>query len=135
LSVGTPTDVKSTTIENPVYQVAIVETVPGDEIPAIVAPTVKDVVSDYFKDIPILVKVARCESQFRQVDSSGKTLRGIENGADVGVMQINEKYHLDRSKKLGLDIYTLEGNLAYGKVLYDEQGTAPWMASSPCWSK
>ena len=92
-------------------------------------------VTDYFKDNPILVQVAKCESRFRQYDSKGNVLRGVENNFDVGVMQINEKYHLEASKKLGLDIYTIEGNVAYAQYIYDKQGAKPWMSSSPCWAK
>lgn len=93
-------------------------------------------VREYFKDIPILTKVAGCESGYRQF-KNGKVLRGIVNPADVGVMQINEKYHLVASKKLGMDIYTIDGNLAYGRYLYEHRdlGTRPWLASAPCWTK
>lgn len=92
-------------------------------------------VRDYFKDIPILAEVARCESHFTQFTKSGKVLRGTAVREDVGVMQINETYHLAVAKKLGLDIYTLEGNMAYARYLYEKKGTKDWMASSPCWSK
>ena len=40
----------------------------------------------------------------------------------------------DTAKKLGLDIYTTTGNIAYAKHLYEEQGTQPWNSSSKCWS-
>ena len=96
---------------------------------------VKRFVEDYFKDTPILASIARCESQYRQYDKDGNVLRGIENTFDVGVMQINEKYHLEAAKKLGFDIYTIEGNTAYAKYIYDRQGAKPWMSSSPCWAK
>lgn len=92
-------------------------------------------VKEYFKDDPILIDIARCESTFRQYRKDGKVMRGIVNPADVGIMQINEKYHLERSKSLGYDIYTVEGNLAYAKEIYEDQGAAPWSASSKCWSK
>jgi hypothetical protein len=96
---------------------------------------IKRITKEYFKDTPILAEIARCESTYRQFSSAGVPLRGIVNGADVGVMQINEKYHLARSEKLGMDIDTLEGNLEYGAFLYKEQGTRPWNASKPCWGK
>jgi len=48
-------------------------------------------------------------------------------------MQINEKYHLDEAKKLGIDIYTVEGNMEFARILYDKFGTEPWNASSACW--
>lgn len=92
-------------------------------------------VQEYFKDEPIMIEVARCESQFRQFDKNGMVLRGIVNDQDVGIMQINEKYHLSASKSLGYDIYSLEGNLAYARHIYERQGAAPWVSSSPCWSK
>jgi hypothetical protein len=82
----------------------------------------------------ILVDIARCESSFRQFDTNGDLIRGKANSADVGVMQINEKYQGPTAKKLGYDIYTVEGNVAYAKHLYEEQGSAPWSASSKCWS-
>ncbi len=88
-----------------------------------------------FADTPILVEVARCESEFRQFDSNGQVIRGRANKNDVGVMQINEKYHLETSKKMGIDIYTLEGNVAFAKYLYVKYGSDAWSASSPCWGK
>ena len=92
-------------------------------------------VSDYFQDIPILARIAECESQNRQYDKNGEVLRGEQNRFDVGVMQINEKYHLDDSKSIGLDIYKIEGNVAFARHIYEKQGAKPWMSSSPCWSK
>lgn len=97
--------------------------------------TTQERVEEYFKDVPIMIDVARCESQFRQHDANGNALRGIVNSQDVGVMQINEKYHAATALKLGIDIYSLEGNLAYGRYLYETQGTRPWVHSSKCWSK
>ena len=96
---------------------------------------IKLITKEYFKDTPVLAEIARCESTYRQFSEKGNVLRGKVNSADVGVMQINEKYHLKRSQELGLDIHTLEGNLAYGKFLYKEQGSRPWNASRPCWGK
>ncbi len=127
-------DVKSMSEENSNYVVETVnvpETAQFKEI--INNAKVEDVVKDYFKDIPILVKVAKCESHFRQVDGNGEVLRGIANSFDVGVMQINEKYHLERSQNMGVNIHSLAGNLEYARALYNDSGTAPWSASKPCW--
>ena len=88
-----------------------------------------------FKDAPLLYEIARCESTFTHYKEDGEVLRGRVDNRDVGVMQINEKYHLDRAIKLGFDIHTLEGNVAYAKFLYSKQGAQPWSASAPCWSK
>ncbi len=105
--------------------------------PAIIpaAQTVRDQVGQYFADKPIMVAIAQCESHFRQFNGNGDVYRGKENNQDVGVMQINEHYHLDTAKKLGFDIYTLDGNMAYAEYLYEKQGTAPWVSSQPCWGK
>jgi len=87
-----------------------------------------------YADTPILVDIARCESHFRQFDANGNVIRGIVDKGDIGVMQINERYQGSTAKVLGLDIYTVEGNVAYAKHLYNEQGLKPWSASKPCWS-
>ncbi len=92
-------------------------------------------VKSYYADEPLLIDIARCESTFRQYDKNGNILRGKVNSDDVGVMQINEKYHLEKAQSMGLDIRTTEGNVAYAKYLYDTQGAAPWSASQKCWSK
>lgn len=95
----------------------------------------EEYIKQYFKDDPALVEVAKCESTFRHLDKNGNVIRGISNSKDVGVMQINEIYHEKRAEKLGLDIHTLEGNMAYAKWLYDREGLQPWKSSSKCWSK
>lgn len=97
-------------------------------------PEVQMKVYTYFSDIPEMIYVAECESTFRHFEVSGEVLRGRAVSSDVGVMQVNEYYHLDRSRSLGYDIHTLEGNLGYARFLYEEQGLQPWSASRPCWS-
>ncbi|HEY4516274.1 MAG TPA: hypothetical protein VJH67_03760 [Candidatus Paceibacterota bacterium] len=97
--------------------------------------TVEEYVNKYFSDVPVLVEVARCESQFRQHDKNGKTLVGFVNKSDKGVMQINEYYHLDRAEKLGIDLHTIEGNTAYARYLFEKEGLQPWISSSKCWKK
>lgn len=89
----------------------------------------------YFADIPVLVDVAFCESTFRHYDKkTGNVLRGKVNNSDVGVMQINLYYHGDTAENLGYDLYTLEGNTAYARDLYERQGSDPWVHSSKCWT-
>ncbi len=97
--------------------------------------TVEERVNEYFKDSPIMTKVAWCESRNRQFDKDGSVFRGKVNTDDVGVMQVNTYYHESAAKKMGLDLMTLEGNLAYGKYLYEKEGTTPWNSSKPCWGK
>lgn len=92
-------------------------------------------VRQYFKDEPILAEISRCESTFKHYDKKGNIIRGIVNDKDVGVMQINEYYHSDTAEKLGYDLHSVEGNLAYAKYLYEKFGSQPWSASSPCWGE
>jgi hypothetical protein len=94
----------------------------------------ENVVKEYFKDIPVMISVARCESNFRHTDRDGNILRGLANRQDVGIMQINERFHLEKSTKLEMDIYTLEGNLQFARYLYRKEGVKPWFASKRCWS-
>lgn len=106
-------------------------------VPALVvapqAQTIRDQVASYFYDIPIMVDISECESHFRQFNKDGEVYRGKQNTHDVGVMQVNEDFHLATSKKLGYDIYTLEGNMEYARFLYEREGTAPWSSSKACW--
>jgi len=95
--------------------------------------TLEEYVRAYFKDTPELAEIAKCESNFRQYDSSGAILKGTVNKGDIGIMQINKYYNGGNAEKLGFDIYTIEGNLAYAKVLYGKFGTDPWSSSERCW--
>lgn len=88
---------------------------------------------EQYSDMPILVEVARCESTFRQYGDNGQVIRGLVNKADVGVMQINERYHAETAEKLGIDIYSIEGNVSFAKYLYGKYGTSPWSSSAKCW--
>lgn len=99
------------------------------------ASDVEQAVRTYFSDIPVMAEVARCESTFRHTLADGTVLRGKVDSRDVGVMQINTGYHQATAAKLGLDLLDFEDNMAYARYLYEKQGTAPWRASAPCWSK
>lgn len=115
--------------------ITIVDGVALESAPVSAKNNVEIIVREYFEDTPILAEIAKCESQFRQIGSSGNIIRGKVNKSDIGVMQINTYYHAKQAEKLGLDLNTLLGNMAYGKVLYEKEGTAPWISSSPCWNK
>ncbi len=126
-TIATSTDLSTSTIVVPNITI---------EEKASKIPTRKEVEAkarEYFKKDPILVEIAKCESEFRQFDKDGKVLRGVVNQSDVGVMQINKYYHADTAVKLGFDLETVEGNMAYAKYLYEKEGVQPWRSSSPCW--
>ncbi len=96
---------------------------------------VEKFVEDYFADMPIMTKIAKCESQNRHFDKSGHVLRGEVTPLDRGVMQINLHYHEAAAKKMGLDLHNIDDNVAYARFLYEKYGAKPWMSSSACWSK
>ena len=86
-------------------------------------------------DIPdILKKIRWCESKNQQFNPDGSVHRGVINPQDVGWFQVKEYYHLEASKKLGIDIYTKEGNLTYALRLYAQNGTRDWNWSKWCWN-
>lgn len=102
-------------------------------LPHIVISTteVEKIVRERWKDIPVLIEIARCESHFNMFNANGTVFRGRQNPSDVGVMMINEHYHT-RNRKM--DFYTLEGNLEYAEFLYKTEGTTPWNWSKFCWN-
>ena len=96
--------------------------------------TVEHRVRTYFKDVPQLAEIAWCESRFTHVNpATGTVIRGIVNSVDVGVMQINEYYHGSEAREMGIDLYSLQGNMAYARHLYENEGTRPWGSSQGCW--
>ena len=97
--------------------------------------TLEEYIRDYFRDTPVMAEIAKCESRFRHLGKNGKVLRGELTAEDTGVMQINTFFHEDTATVLGLDLHTLDGNLAYAKWLYKKEGTAPWYSSAKCWQK
>lgn len=87
-------------------------------------------VREFFKDTPVMIEIARCESKFRQFTDSGNPLR---SAGMIGVFQFYESIHAPGAKALGFDIATLEGNLGYAKHVYATEGTTPWNGSRYCW--
>jgi peptidoglycan hydrolase-like protein with peptidoglycan-binding domain len=75
--------------------------------------------------------IAKCESGFRQFDYDGSVLFDPSYSM-IGVFQISSA-HLPESIGLGMDIMTLDGNLAYARRLYTLNGIDPWMDSFGCW--
>jgi hypothetical protein len=86
----------------------------------------------YFSDAPIMAEIARCESRFRQFSDSGNPLDGGAGGM-MGLFQVNSHVHAAFAKSLGMDINTVDGNLAYARYLYQREGTNPWLSSFSCW--
>lgn len=87
------------------------------------------------KELHLLQRIAKAESDKRQHDWRGEVLRGKFNRRDIGYFQINEIHHGLRAAALGFDIYTLEGNVGYAIWLFKNEGAKPWNWSIGGWRK
>lgn len=97
-----------------------------------IASSTEDRVRAYFWDLPVMSAIAKCESEFTQFNHLGEVLRGGYLGRMIGVYQI-APMHIPEATSLGIDVTTLEGNMAFARHLYDQSGTRPWAASEWCW--
>jgi len=85
-------------------------------------------VREYFADIPVMIEIARCESNFRQFTDGGSVLR---SAGMIGIFQFHEVVHSGAALTLGHDLATTAGNLAYARHLYEQAGTGPWSSCVP----
>jgi hypothetical protein len=99
------------------------------------ASTAESEVRRYFADIPVMIEIARCESNFRQFSDNGAVLRGGTGDGMIGVFQFFESIHGIPASRLGYDISTLDGNLEYARHLYETEGTTPWNNARTCWEQ
>lgn len=113
----------------------IVNTVVIEETASSVSLDTERIVRSYFRDIPVMIQIARCESTFRHTLEDGSVLRGVVDPADTGVMQINKRYHEKTATTMKLNLDDIYHNMAYARHLYETQGTRPWNASAPCWGQ
>ena len=80
--------------------------------------------------------VAKCESQlYGDAVNYNRLPDGTIWSVDRFDLQINDYYHEDSMKKLGLDYYNRWDSLESGVRMMSEQGLTPWKASAGCWSK
>lgn len=84
----------------------------------------------YFADIPAMIEIARCESNFRQFTDAGNVFRDA-SGDMVGIFQFYEISHKASALARGLDLETLDGNMKYARSLYEAQGVRPWQSCAP----
>ena len=95
---------------------------------------VEETVRTYFAETPVMAAIAKCESEFHQFNSDGSVLHGGYKRSMIGIFQI-APLHLPDARAHGLDVNTVAGNIAFAKLLYDRDGTRPWLDSSHCWEK
>lgn len=80
-----------------------------------------------------LVAIAQCESGLQQYYPNGELVVNTQSGA-MGIFQ-EMPFHQTLANKMGLDLTQAKDNIEYGVWLYNKFGTAPWLASEPCWGK
>jgi hypothetical protein len=85
----------------------------------------------YFADVPVMIDIARCESNFRQFTDSGNVFYGGAGGGMIGIFQFHESVHSATARSLGFDLTTVEGNVGYARHLYQQSGTSPWRSCVP----
>ncbi len=87
-------------------------------------------------ELPLLfARIAYCESRDRQFKKDGTILRGTANPYDIGRYQINSIHWEEEAEKLGIDMYTEDGNEAMALYIYKKFGTKPWRSSQKCWDR
>ena len=80
---------------------------------------------------PVMENICTCESG-KQFHPDGTVVKGVVNPLDIGMCQINLKYHGEAAESLGFDVFTEVGNIRYTNYLYDQQGAQPWYLSRSC---
>lgn len=88
-----------------------------------------EAIRETFPEQPdLMVRVAKCESSLIPHAHNAHT-------DDGGLFQINDYYHGENLKALGLDRMKVEDNLTYARRLYDANGLRDWSASKHCWNR
>ena len=80
-----------------------------------------------FSDVPIMKKIAVCESGMRQFDEKGKVIMG--KAKEKGLFQIHPVW-LTTMEKLGIDVDTIQGNIKAARYILNVQGLSAWT----CWN-
>ena len=82
-----------------------------------------------------LKRICKCESGGTHYDKNGDVLRGRVDPDDIGICQINLRYHQATAESLGLDVFKYQDNITYAWIEYRKNGTQPWVKSQFCWNK
>lgn len=95
--------------------------------PPLASPDEQDEVKALIKkiwrrDAAIGLEIARCESGYRH-DAFHNNNNDTQ---DQGVFQVNTTHKMP-------DMFNATANIAFAKVLFEEQGTSPWNSSKSCW--
>jgi soluble lytic murein transglycosylase-like protein len=82
--------------------------------------SIEQKIRDTFPEDPeTALKIAKCESNFIPTAKSPTN--------DHGLMQINLTVHSERVEEMGIDVYDIDDNLRFARLLYDESKWVPWV--------
>ena len=88
------------------------------------------------KNQKIIRKIISCESQNNPLATNeNKDKNGKVWSVDYSYFQINDYFHKETMKSLGLEITNPWDNLEYGFMLIDKGGFRFWEASKKCWAQ
>ncbi len=129
---------KSTTqAETTVYQASTTEIEPAKkkEIKIEILYTRESIIErvrQAFLDAPIMLEIARCESQYKAAAHNTKLNK--DGTTDGGIFQLNS-IHDEELNFLKLDKFDPKDNIRFARILYDRSGLQPWESSRGCWGK
>lgn len=86
----------------------------------------------FFANDPVMVRVAACESSFRHELPDGQLNVGPD-GKDKGAYMIREPVHEAELVRYRIDPSRFEHNVAFATHLYHRDGLRHWRSSRPCW--
>lgn len=90
------------------------------------------ILASFFKNDPVMIKIAACESSLRHVLPNGR-LNISPDGHDVGTFQVRLPVHESELNRYGLNPADFAHNVAFATYLYRRDGLRPWNSSRPCW--
>lgn len=85
-------------------------------------------IRETFPEEPRMVRIATCESELNPVAKN-------PHSSASGLFQIMVSVHERMLREHRLNVWDVEDNLRAARILYDESGLKPWLASVGCWSK
>lgn len=81
---------------------------------------IEELVIRTFPDDHRMLPVAECESNLRQFNTDGSVLMGGGGGNYIGIFQIGIQW-VDLASSMEMDVYTIEGNVAFARWLYNSE--------------
>ena len=97
----------------------------------------KEVIKEIPANLPILEKIAKCESPTGHYGKNGQVaVSGNENhSVDIGWGQINNSIWGQTATDMKYNLWVEQDNKEFSRFLMATRGSEPWSASKSCWNK